>query len=164
MSYVIRWTAALGKVDQIEHVPDLWCVAASWWARLAAEAGVQSETVTFAAWEDSGRGIASKLMARMGFRRGAGLGKRGGLLQLLQLAWLNCVVASHHAVTAFHCRMVCVMACVKWVVRGLHQGRPTTSRMIQWCLLSLVRFEVMHWVVLYAKGCYLSYAICDCCI
>jgi hypothetical protein len=47
--------------------------------RAAAEAGVQSESITFAAWEDSGRGIASKLMARMGFKRGAGLGRQGAL-------------------------------------------------------------------------------------
>jgi hypothetical protein len=45
--------------------------------RLAAEAGAQQDTATFAAWEDAGRGIASKLMAKMGFTRGKGLGKTG---------------------------------------------------------------------------------------
>jgi hypothetical protein len=52
--------------------------------RTAVEAGVQSESVTFAAWEDSGRGIASKLMAHMGFKRGAGLGRQGVLALVRQ--------------------------------------------------------------------------------
>jgi hypothetical protein len=68
--------------------------------RVAAEAGVQSESATFAAWEDSGRGIASKLLARMGFKRGAGLGKQG-VYGAVKCAELLRVGRCLHAVCSF---------------------------------------------------------------
>jgi hypothetical protein len=45
--------------------------------RLAAEAGPQTDTAHFADWETHSRGIASKLLARMGSVKGSGLGVGG---------------------------------------------------------------------------------------
>ncbi|KAG2494364.1 hypothetical protein HYH03_007421 [Edaphochlamys debaryana] len=46
-------------------------------ARTAAAAGALDETSHLAAWEGHGRGVASRLLLRMGYREGAGLGLRG---------------------------------------------------------------------------------------
>eukprot|EP00955_Chlamydomonas_euryale_P087286 364282-Chlamydomonas_euryale.AAC.26 len=46
-------------------------------ARLAAAAGAMTDSAHFADWEAHSRGVASRLLARMGYVRGTGLGRDG---------------------------------------------------------------------------------------
>ncbi|KAK9813258.1 hypothetical protein WJX72_011523 [[Myrmecia] bisecta] len=56
----------------------------------AAEAGPQTDTAHFAAWETHTRGIGSKLLAGMGYIRGNGLGRAGrGVVAPLEVQMLR---------------------------------------------------------------------------
>lgn len=81
--------------------------------RVAARAGAQTLTAHFAAWEAHSRGIASKLMAAMGYVPGNGLGRGSEWEREREGAGYHAVLDAQTCLRAAH--MPCGMA---------HGGNP----------------------------------------